>query len=53
MNVIKQTITKDKMVYCVTIVPYSPEIIKSMKRNGYKVKEETIDESSWKDAFGK
>ena len=36
----KQTISKDKKVMCVTTVPYPPEIIKSMKKAGYKVKEE-------------
>ena len=35
----KQTITKDKKVYCVTTVPYPPEVIKQMKKAGYKVKE--------------
>ena len=36
----KQIITLDKKVMCVTTVPYPPEIIKSMKKAGYKVKEE-------------
>lgn len=35
----KQIITKDGKVYCVTTVPYPAEIIKDMKRAGYKVKE--------------
>lgn len=35
----KQIITKDNKVYCVTEVPYPPEVIKSMKKAGYKVKE--------------
>lgn len=36
----KQIITLDKTVKCVTTVPYPPEIIKSMKKAGYKIKEE-------------
>ena len=36
----KQIITLDNKVKCVTTVPYPPEIIKSMKKAGYKVKEE-------------
>lgn len=35
----KQIISKDGIVYCETSVPYPPEIIKSMKKAGYKVKE--------------
>ena len=35
----KQIISKDKKVYCVTSVPYSAEIVKQMKKAGYKVKE--------------
>ena len=35
----KQIITKDKKVYCVTTVPYSKEVIKAIKQGGYKVKE--------------
>ena len=35
----KQIITKDKRVVCVTTVPYSKEEIKAMKSAGYKVKE--------------
>lgn len=34
-----QTIIKDGKVYCVTTVPYPPEVIKQMKKAGYKVKE--------------
>lgn len=34
----KQIISKDKKVVCVTTEPYSKEIIKSMKEAGYKVK---------------
>ena len=36
----KQIISKDNKVFCVTTIPYPPEIIKSMKKAGYKVKEE-------------
>ena len=35
----KQIITKDRKVYCETTVPYPPEVIKQMKKAGYKVKE--------------
>lgn len=35
----KQIISKDKRVVCVTTVPYSQEVIKQMKKAGYKVKE--------------
>lgn len=35
----KQIITKDNKVYCVTEVPYPAEVIRSMKKAGYKVKE--------------
>lgn len=35
----KQIISKDKKVYCVTEVPYPAEVVKSMKKAGYKVKE--------------
>ena len=34
-----QIISKNGVVYCRTKVYYSPEIIKSMKKAGYKVKE--------------
>ena len=34
-----QTITKDGKSMCVTSVPYPPEIVKAMKKAGYKVKE--------------
>lgn len=34
-----QIIYKDKKPYCRTTVPYPPNIIKSMKKAGYKVKE--------------
>ena len=36
----KQIISKDGIVYCVTSVPYPAAIIKSMKKAGYKVKVE-------------
>ena len=34
-----QIISKDGKVKCVTQIPYPPEIIRQMKRAGYKVKE--------------
>ena len=34
----KQIISKDGVRYCTTTVPYPPEIIKQMKKAGYKVK---------------
>lgn len=37
----KQIVSKDGIVYCETSVPYQPEIVKSMKKAGYKVKEVT------------
>lgn len=36
----KQVIMKDGKVLCETSVPYPPEIIKQMKKAGYKIKEE-------------
>lgn len=36
----KQTISKDGVVVCVTSIPYSAAIIKDMKKAGYKVKTE-------------
>lgn len=36
----KQTISKDGVIVCVTTVPYPAEIIKDMKKAGYKVKVE-------------
>jgi predicted fused transcriptional regulator/phosphomethylpyrimidine kinase len=33
----KQIISKDGQVKCVTTVPYPPEIIKQMKAEGYKI----------------
>lgn len=33
-----QIISKDGKVYCTTTVPYPPEVIKQMKKAGYKVK---------------
>lgn len=35
----KQIISKDKRVACVTTIPYPTDIIKSMKAAGYKIKE--------------
>lgn len=35
----KQTIKKDGNVFCVTSVPYPEEVVKQMKKAGYKVKE--------------
>lgn len=35
----KQIISKDGKVYCVRSTPYPPEIIKQIKKAGYKVKE--------------
>lgn len=34
-----QIITKDGKTYCVTTVPYPPEVVKSMKKAGYRVRE--------------
>lgn len=36
----KQIIIKDKKVKCATEIPHSQEIIKEMKKAGYKVKNE-------------
>ena len=36
-----QIITKDNKVFCKTTVPYPPQIIRDMKKAGYKVKEIT------------
>ena len=36
----KQTISKDEVIVCVTTVPYPPNILKNMKQAGYKVKTE-------------
>jgi len=36
---VKQVISKDGVVFCTTSVPYPPEVIKQMKKSGYKVKE--------------
>ena len=36
----KQIISKDGRVLCTTTVPYPKEIIKQMKKSGYKVVEE-------------
>lgn len=34
-----QAIIKDKEVKCITTVPYPPEIIRDMKKAGFKIKE--------------
>jgi hypothetical protein len=34
-----QLIIKDKKVVCRTTVPYPPDVIKAMKKGGYKIKE--------------
>ena len=39
-----QIISKGNKVYCKTTVPYPPEIIRQMKKAGYKVKEIKDDE---------
>lgn len=36
----KQIISKNGVVYCVTVIPYSQAIIRAMKQAGYKIKEE-------------
>jgi hypothetical protein len=36
----KQTISKNGVIMCVTTVPYPAAIIKDMKKAGYKVKTE-------------
>ena len=41
---VKQVVSKDGITYCVTSVPYPPEIVKSMKKAGYKVKDVPDDE---------
>lgn len=45
-----QTVIKDGKPVCVTVIPYDPQTIRSMKRNGYKVKENP-DESTLKPLF--
>ena len=35
----KQVISKDGAVVCVTTVPYADEVIKDMKKAGYKIKQ--------------
>lgn len=34
-----QIITKDGKVCCITTIPYPPEVVKGMKKAGYRVKE--------------
>lgn len=36
----KQTISRDGEVICVTTVPYPAAVIKEMKKAGYKIKTE-------------
>ena len=36
----KQTISKNGKVVCVTTAPYSPAVVKQLKKAGYKVTEE-------------
>ena len=36
----KQIISKDGVIVCVTTVPYPAKIIKDMKKAGYKIKVE-------------
>lgn len=40
----KQIITRDGVVICVTTVPYPDYIIKDMKKAGYKIKTEEKNE---------
>jgi hypothetical protein len=40
---IKQIISKDNKVFCTTTVLYPPEIIKEMKKGGFKVKEVKVN----------
>ena len=35
----KYIVTKDNKIYCQTTVSYPPEIVKQMKKAGYKIKE--------------
>ena len=39
-NQMKQIISKDGVIVCVTSIPYSAAIIKDMKKAGYKIKVE-------------
>ena len=36
-DIVKQIIMKDKRVVCTTTIPYPPDVIREMKRDGYKV----------------
>ena len=40
---VKQVISRDGVVVCVTSVPYPAFIIKDMKNAGYKIKTETTN----------
>lgn len=51
-TVVKQTISKGGIVYCITYSPYDEDEIKQIKKAGYRVKEEFVDKSSCKNAFG-
>lgn len=35
----KQVISKDEKIFCQTIIPYSADTVKAMKKAGYKIKE--------------
>ena len=39
----KQIISKDGVVKCVSTIPYPPDIFKELKKAGYKIK--TVDDS--------
>ena len=39
----KQIIKKDNVIKCVTTIPYSQDVVKEMKRLGYKIA--TIEEN--------
>lgn len=45
-----QTVSKDGKPVCVTVIPYDPQTIRSIKRAGYKIKED-VDGSSLKPLF--
>lgn len=40
----KQIISKDKRVVCVTSVPYPPSVVREMKKAGYKVEESEVQD---------
>ena len=39
---VKQIISLNGVVKCVTTVPYSESVVKAMKKAGYKIKEKEI-----------